>query len=334
MPANLPPDYKNAEQRFREASTVEDKIAALQEMLAIMPKHKGTDKLRADLRRRLSKLNAELRAQKRKGRRGPSYYIPKEEAPQVVLIGTPSTGKSQIVAATTNADPEVADYPFTTRVPSPAMMPYDDIYIQLVDIPPISPDHTDTWLPEMVRNADAALLVADLSRDDCVDMVQFVRTALAEKGIRLSKVFDPSPTELPRNVKPTLLIANKLDAAKADENLAFLREIVGQDFAILPVSATTGRGMPEMKQALYEFLDVVRIYSKIPGKKADLKKPFIVKRGSTVLDVARMIHREFGDNLRYARVWGSGKFDGQVVERDHVVEDGDVLELHVDLVDL
>jgi ribosome-interacting GTPase 1 len=331
MPANLPPDYKIAEQRFREASTTEDKIAALQEMLAIMPKHKGTDKLRADLRRRLSKLNAEQQQQKRKGRRGPSYYIPKEEAPQVILIGSPNTGKSQIVAATTNAEPDVANYPFTTRAPSPAMMPYDDIYIQLVDVPPISPDHMDTWLPEMVRNADAALLVADLSKDDCVDMVEFVRNALAEKGIRLSRVFDPSSTELPRNVKPTLVVANKLDAPKATENLAFLREILGRDFAILPVSGTTGQGLPEMKRALYKFLDVVRIYGKVPGKKADLEKPFIVKRGSTVIDVARLIHREFGDNLKFARVWGSGKFDGQVVERDHVVEDGDILELHVDL---
>ena len=331
MPANLPPDYKQAEQRFREAATTADKIAALQEMLAIMPKHKGTDKLRADLRRRLSKLNTEQQQQRKSKRSGPNYYIPKDEAPQVALIGSPNVGKSQIVAATTNATPDVASYPFTTRVPLPAMMPYQDVYIQLVDLPPISPEHVDTWLPEMVRNADAVLLVIDLSAADCVDMLHFVRETLAEKGIRLSRTHDPTETELARNVKPTLLIANKLDSPKAEENLAFLREVEGDALEIIPISAGLGEGLPDLKKRLYEFLNVVRVYSKIPGKKADMNKPFVVPRGSTVLDVAQRIHREFGHNLRHARVWGSGKFDGQVVERDHIVEDGDVLELHVDM---
>ena len=331
MPANLPPPYKNAEQRFREAKTTEDKIAAIQEMMAIIPKHKGTDKLRANLRKQLSKLKVELEQPSKKGRKGPSHHIPKGESPQVVLIGTPNVGKSQIVAATTNATPEVANYPFTTRVPVPAMMPYHDIYIELVDVPPFSPDHTEPWLPEMVRNADAALLVVDVSADDCVDSCQFVRELLTSKGIRLSHVHDPQEMELERNVKPTLIIANKIDGEGAAENLAFLEEIIQDEFEIIPVSAETGEGLEEMKTRLYEFLDVVRIYSKIPGKKVDMKKPFIVKRGSTVLDVAQKIHREFGHNLKFAKIWGSGKFDGQVVERDHVVEDGDILEIHVDM---
>jgi ribosome-interacting GTPase 1 len=332
MPANLPPDYKVAEQRFREAKSTDDKIAALQEMMAIIPKHKGTDKIRADLRRRLSKLKTEQEQGHRKGHRGgPSYHIPKEEAPQVILIGTPNTGKSTIVDATTNATPEIGNYPFTTRTPLPAMMPYEDVHIQLVDVPPLSPDHTDTWLPEMIRNADAALLVVDLSADDCVDMLLFVREKLASKGIRLSAVHDPAETELPRNVKPTLIVANKLDSPNANENLEFLREVIGDEFEIFPICAVMGKGIPELKKRLYEFLNVVRIYSKIPGKNADLKKPFVVPRGSTVIDVARKIHREFGDHLKSARVWGSGKFDGQVVDRDHVVEDGDILEIHVDL---
>lgn len=331
MPANLPPDYKMAERRFREATTTEDRIAALQEMLAIMPKHKGTDKLRADLRRRLSKLKAEQQQQTKKSRKGLSYHIPKEENPQVVLVGGPNVGKSRIVDATTNAEPEVANYPFTTRVPAPAMMPYQDIKIQLIDLPPISPEHLDTWLPEMVRNADAALFVVDLAAEDCVDMFEYVRQTLYEKGIRLSRVYDPQESELPRNVKPTLVVANKLDSPSADENLELLEELLGDEFTIVQVSAGMGVGLDKMKEELYRLLDVVRIYSKIPGKKADMEKPFIVRRGSTVLDVAERIHREFSANLRSARVWGSGKFDGQVVERDHIVEDGDILELHVDM---
>lgn len=334
MPANLPPNYHVAEQRFREATTTDDKIAALQEMMAIMPKHKGTDKLRADLRKRLSRLRAEAQQQAKRGRKGHSHHIPKEEAPQVILIGTPNVGKSQLVAATTNASPEVAPYPFTTRIPAPAMMPYEDIYIQLVDAPPLSPDHLEPWLPEVVRNADAALLVVDLSKPDCLDMLDFVRRTLSAKGIRLSRRCDPSETELARNVKPTIIVANKLDAPDAPENLEYLKEVFGDKLDIVPVSAGTGEGLSRLKKVLYEFLDVVRVYSKVPGKKAELNRPFIVKRGSTILDVARKVHREFGESLNYARVWGSGKFDGQVVDRDHVVEDGDIVELHVDLVDL
>ena len=331
MPANLPPPYKNAEQRFREAKTTEDKIAALQEMMAIIPKHKGTDKLRANHRKQLSKLKAELEQPSRKGHRRPSHHVPKGESPQVILIGTPNVGKSQIVAATTNATPEVANYPFTTRAPLPAMMPYDDIYLELVDVPPFSPEHMETWLPELVRNADAVLLVVDVSADDCVDSCEFVRELLTSKGIRLSSVHNPGEMELPRNVKPTLIIANKIDEESAAENLEFLREIIQDEFEIIPVSAVTGEGLDRMKKRLYEFLDIVRIYSKIPGKKAQMSKPFVVPRGSTVLDVAQRIHREFGHNLKFAKIWGSGKFDGQVVDRDHIVEDGDVLEIHVDM---
>ncbi|MCK5597649.1 MAG: TGS domain-containing protein, partial [Candidatus Eisenbacteria sp.] len=221
--------------------------------------------------------------------------------------------------------------PFTTRVPLPAMMPYADIYIELVDVPPFSRDHTETWLPELVRNADTVLLVVDASADDCVDSCQFIREFLASKGIRLSPVCDPNEMELARNVKPTLIIANKIDEEGATENLKFLGEVIEDEFEIIPVSAETGEGLDRMKKRLYEFLDVVRIYSKVPGKTADMKKPFIVKRGSTVLDVAEKIHREFADKLKFTKIWGSGKFDGQVVDRDHIVEDGDILEIHVDM---
>jgi ribosome-interacting GTPase 1 len=331
MPANLPPAYKSAEQRFREAKTPEDKMAALEEMMAIMPHHKGTDKIRANLRRQYSRLKAETEQAGKKGKKGVSYHVPKGESPQVVLIGTPNVGKSQLVAHTTNATPEVADYPFSTRLPMPAMMPFQDIYIELVDVPPLSSDHIDTWLPETIRNADAALLVIDVSRDDCVDSFIFVRDELAARGIRLSRSFDPMETELPRNVKPTLIVANKMDSPKAAENLAFFKEIVGEPIPIIPISAETGMGLDDLKSTLYELLDLVRVYSKIPGKDADMQKPFLVKRGGTIQDVAFKIHREFADKLKFARVWGSGKFDGQIVERDHVVEDGDVVEIHVDM---
>lgn len=329
MPANLPPDFKAAERKFRDAKTVQDKIVALQEMMAVCPRHKDTDHLRADMRRRLSKLREEEQQGKKKGRSGPSYHVPKEEAPQVVLIGSPNVGKSQLVAIATNAEPEVAPYPFTTRAPQPAMMPYEDIQIQLIDIPPLSPDHTDSWVPEIIRNADAALLIVDLDADDCVDTFQYVRDALAEKGIRLSPAHDPSEEESPRDVKLTIVVANKTDSPNAAENLAFLREVVGEQFVVVPICAGIGHGLDELKRVLVKSLNIVRVYGKVPGKPPDMKRPFILPRGSTVTDVARKIHREFGDKLRSARVWGSGKFDGQTVDGTHVVEDGDILEIQV-----
>ncbi len=329
MPANLPPDFKVAERKFRDAKTVQDKIVALQEMMAICPKHKGTDHLRADMRRRLSKLREEEQQSHKKSRSGPSFHVPKEEAPQVVLIGTPNVGKSQLVAIATNAEPEVAPYPFTTRSPQPAMMPYEDIQIQLIDIPPLSPDHIDSWVPEIIRNADAALLIVDLDADDCVDTYQFVRDTLTEKRIRLSRVLDPSEEESPRDVKQTIVVANKTDSPNAAENLAFLREVVGDEFLIVPICAGIGHGLDELKRTLVKMLDIVRVYGKVPGKPPDMNRPFILPRGSTVTDVARKIHREFGDKIKAARVWGSGKFDGQTVDGSHVVEDGDILEIQV-----
>ncbi len=329
MPANLPPPYKNAEARFRAASTTEDKITAIQEMMALCPKHKGTDHVRANLRRRLSRLKMEQLQSRKKGRSGPSYHIPKEEAPQVVLIGTPNVGKSQIVVATTNATPEVANYPFTTRTPQPAMMPYRDIYIQLVDIPPLSPEHIDAWVPEIIRNADVGLVVLDLAAADCVDAFIFLRKALAEKSIRLSPVHDPTEEEPPRNVKQVLIVANKLDSPKAEENLEFLREIIDGEFEVYPICAELGQGIPELQDALFKMLDVIRIYSKVPGKDVDMKKPFIVPRGSNVMDVAQKIHREFAEHLKSARIWGSGKHDGVMAKRNHILQDGDIIELHL-----
>ena len=331
MPANLTPDYKAAERRFREAKTTEDKIAAIQEMMAVIPRHKGTDRIWADLRRRLAHLKEEQQQQQqKKGRKSTSYYVPKEDVPQIVILGTPNVGKSSLVAATTNAKPDIADYPFTTRAPGPAIMPFEDIHFQLVDVPPIAPEHIDTWLPEIIRNADMAIVVVDLSADDCVDSFEFLRGALTDKGIRISRIHDPTETEVPRNVKPAIIVANKIDSPSAAENLEFLKEVVAGEFDIVPVSALHGQGIEDMKQALFVFLDIIRIYSKIPGQKANIEKPFIAKRGSTVADVAIKIHRDFGDKVKSARVWGSAKFDGQVVDRHHVLQDRDIVEIHIE----
>ena len=156
MPANLPPVYFDAEKRFREAKTPESKIEALEEMLTIMPKHKGTDKLRADLRRRIAKLKEQAQQKKGGARRDAAYMIEKEGAAQIAVIGAPNTGKSALVAALTNASPEVAEFPHTTWKPTPGMAPYENIQFQLVDTPPITRDYLDPWMADLMRRADHA----------------------------------------------------------------------------------------------------------------------------------------------------------------------------------
>ena len=172
MPANLPPQYFEAEKRYREARTTRDKLKCLEEMLTIMPKHKGTDKLRADLRRRISKLKDMGQARKGPGRRPPVYFLEKEGAGQVALLGLPNTGKSSLLAALTNAQPVIADYPFTTRIPLAGMMTYENVQIQLIDTPPVSPDYLEPWYPDLLRRADAWLLVVSLAEGEVLDQVE------------------------------------------------------------------------------------------------------------------------------------------------------------------
>jgi small GTP-binding protein len=336
MPANLTPQYLAAEQRFKEAVTTRDKIEALEEMMAVMPKHKGTEKLQADLRRRLAKLRTEAEKKHGASKGAALYSVQREGAGQIILVGAPNVGKSSLLARLTHATPEIGDYPFTTRLPQPGMMPYENIQIQLVDMPPIDPHFYEPWMGSIVRHADLALLVVDASSDDVLDEVEEVLQVLDGSKIKLEgKHTSEIPEEHAPAVLGTLLVANKCDAANALENLQILQEFYSERFEILSASAETGEGIEDLRRKLFERLDVVRIYTKVPGRKADLSgAPYVLKRGSTVLDAARAVHRDFALSLRFAKVWSaeksrrSVKFDGQMVERTHQLEDGDVLELH------
>ena len=162
MPANLTPDYQAAEERYRQADTIEEKIEALREMLATIPKHKGTEKLQADIKRRLSKTQQEQMQRRRSGaRRHDPSHIPGEGAGQIALIGPPNTGKSSLLAAITHAQPDIAEYPFTTHAPQPGMMTYEDVQVQLIDTPPLTHEPFDFLHVNIARNADAVLLVVD-----------------------------------------------------------------------------------------------------------------------------------------------------------------------------
>jgi hypothetical protein len=325
MPANLTPDYLQAEQRFKTAKTNDDKVEALEEMLATIPRHKGTEKMQADLKRRLSKLRAE-QARRPTSRVGILHRVEKEGAGQVALVGPPNSGKSLLVRRLTHAMPEVADYPFTTRAPLPGMMPFEDVQVQLVDLPPVHPDFPESWLYQIIRNADATLLVVDLSDPDLLEDLETTLGQVSNAKVQLSREDAPSTPGWLR--KPTLLVANKLDAPGAPEDLEILRELYGARFPLARVSAETGEGLEPLRQAVFEMLELIRVYTKAPGKKLERTAPYVLKRGSRLIDLAAHVHQDFLTQLKYARVWGHGKFEGQMVNRDHVLEDKDVVELH------
>lgn len=325
MPANLTPEYLAAEKSFKSAKTMEEKIGALEEMQATIPRHKGTEKMQAELKRRLSKLRTE-QSRRPVSRAGVLHRVEKEGAGQVALVGPPNSGKSLLVRRLTHAAPEVADYPFTTRVPLPGMMPFEDVQVQLVDLPPVHPEFHESWLYPIIREADRVLLVVDLGDPDLLEDLEVALAQLAQAKLQLG------PGQLPEApgwvAKQALLIGNKIDQSGALENLEIVKELYGSRFRILPVSAETGQGLDELRQWVFDLLEIVRIYTKAPGKKLERTAPYVLKRGSRLIDLALHVHHDFLSQLKYARVWGHGKFEGQMVTRDYVLEDKDVIELH------
>ena len=350
MPANLTPDYLKAEERFKQARAPEEKVAALEQMLSTLPKHKGTEKMQADIRRRLSKLRAEKQKKGGPQHAAPVHLVEREGAGQVALVGPPNSGKSALLARLTHATPVVADYPFSTRVPQPGMMPFENIQIQLVDLPPLHPDFPEAWLPQTIRNADAVALVVNLGDAGVLDQLSETLALLEQGKLSVGEVTGEAPRGLPRasapggpasggesrglarkpeSGKPALLIGNQSDRPGARENFEVLEELWRERFRQrLAVSAATGENLEALRRALFDLLGVVRVYTKQPGKKADLTAPYVLPRGAMVRDVAARVHKDIAAHLKFARLWGGTRFDGQRVEREHVVDDQDVIELH------
>ena len=295
-------------------------------MLAIMPKHKGTDKLHAELRRKIAKLSQEAEKKYATARRG-GFYIRREGAGQVILVGPTNVGKSQLLAAVTEASPEIAAYPFTTQTPIPGMMKFENIQIQLFDTPPIGHRNARTLLANTLRGADLIAIVVDLS----IESVSQVENSLQElKETRIEPMTDNvKEATLGSYQKKILLIGNKYDMEGSTGNWKRLDSQYGTLFPMISVSAREGIGLEKLKEAIYQALGIFRVYTKTPGGKADLTEPVILKRGSTVKDAAESIHKDFKDKLKYAVVWGSGKYDGQRVSREHMLQDGDIVEFHV-----
>jgi ribosome-interacting GTPase 1 len=328
MPANLPPDYFEAEKRYRAAKTPAEQIACLEDMLTIMPKHKGTDKLRAGLRKRISKLKSASQAKKSISKRDSAFNIDKEGGGQVVVVGPANVGKSALVATLTNANPEVADFPLTTWKPTPGMMPVENIQIQLVDTPPLNRDYLEPELLNLIRRADLILLVVDLQTDP-VQQLEDTVILLEEHRIVPRHLQNRYTEQRTLSFIPYLVLANKNDDENTEENLEIFRELLEEDWPLLSVSAETGRNLELLKETLVEKLKIIRVYSKAPGKEPDLTAPFVLKKGSTVEDFAGKVHKDFVVKLKIAKVWGDVVYDGQMVQRDHILQDGDVVELHI-----
>ncbi len=334
MPTNVTPEYKNAEQRYRQAQTVEEQLEALLEMLATLPKHKGTEKLQADIRRKISTARREMQQRRRARGHRPAHIIDRAEGGQTVLVGPPNSGKSLLLARLTNANPEVADYPFSTQVPTPGMMPFENVQLQLVDLPPLDPSATEGWVYEAIKRADLLLLVLDAASDDllshyatCGELLRRRRLSLVAPADRLTTAASGEEAWSAES-KPALLVANKMDHPAAEANLGLLMELVGDALPVVRVSAATGAGLEVLRRAIFEGLRVVRVYTKAPGRPGDRTSPFMLPRGATVLDAARSVHQEFAQSLKYARLWGRERFEGQMVGRDHVLEDEDMVEFH------
>lgn len=325
MPANLTPQYFEAEKRYRGAETLDERVAALQEMLTVMPKHKGTDGLRAELRTKIAKLSKEAAKAQATARRGGMYHIPREGAGQIALVGLPNVGKSHLVSSLTEASLEIADYPFTTKIPQLGMMKFENAQIQLVDMPPITDHDARPWFASVLRSANALLLVVDLANDP-IEQAGDTLAELEKFRVGLEGLSKTSDQVLLQ--KKSIIVGNKSDLDGCGSNYADLKAEYGDEVTIISISADKGTRLEWLRRDAFDLLEVIRVYTKAPGERTNMDDPMIMRKGSTVAAAAEAVHKDFRQGLKYALIWGSGKFAGQRVKKDHLLKDGDIIELH------
>ncbi|MDG2012033.1 MAG: 50S ribosome-binding GTPase [Pirellulaceae bacterium] len=327
MPANLTQQYHKAEQAYRRATTPQEELDCLQLMLKELPKHKGTDKMQADLKQKISRVKQEAsKPQKSIGKKG--FRLQRHGAGRAVIVGGPNAGKSQLLAALTNATPEIAEYPFSTREPQPGIMPWEDVVVQLVDTPPITADVFAPEIQALIRGAELVLFMLNLGDDEGGQEMQEAFQQIQNTRSRMGPETCVDEEDIGLTYTQTILVINKVDLPESSDRLEFFRDYLDFDFPILEISAQEPRGLEPLRNAIYEAMDVVRVYTKLPNKKeADMASPFTLKRGQTVLDLAERIHKDVAKNFKSARVWGSQVHDGSTVKGDYVISDRDIVEL-------
>jgi hypothetical protein len=328
MPANLPPQYLELEQSYRKAKSAEEKLRLLREMLACLPKHKGTEKIQAMLKTKISKFQQQEEKRKKKGGRSAFYNIEKKGAGQIVIVGPPNSGKSTLLSLLTNANPLIKEYPFTTRMPQIGMMRFEDIWIQLIDTPPVSSEYMEPWLGSIIRYADLALLLVDLSETQVLEQIENTKRLLKEVKVSLQGFIERDSESKIAKI-PTILVGTKLDLPKAKETFELIYQLYKDKFPLLTTSITSLKQDDKFKKRLYWELKIIRVYSKIPGKPPDLEEPYVLKKGSTVSDMALKVHKDFAKKLKFARIWSQNKYKGQKVPKDYILNDKDILELHI-----
>jgi len=332
MPANLTPQYKEAEDRYKAAKSDDERLACLEEMMRVIPKHKGTEKMRADIKTRMAKLRQQLESPKKQSsgsRHSAVDHVERHGAAQIILLGPPNCGKSKFLTTVTAAETEVTDYPYTTRTPTPGMMEFETIQFQIIDLPPIAPDFYENWMTNIIRNSNLIILMADLSADDVLEGLDAVVSKLDELKMVLVKKEIPEEWEGSQFCKRAFIAANKKNTPGAQERLEILKEFYGDRFDIIPISCRLREGIDRLQRHVFKSLQIMRVYTKSPGKDVNFVDPIVLPIGSTVEDAAFELHKDFAQKLQFAKVWGDGKFDGQRVTLKYELSDKDIVEFHI-----
>jgi ribosome-interacting GTPase 1 len=389
MPTNLPAEAKRKWAEVSAARNPREKIQLMQEFLSLVPKHKGTAKLCAQVKKQMAVLRREIEEKKhrRAGRGGPKFFIEKEGAAQIALLGLTNSGKSSLLRAVTNAKVEVSPAPYTTREPVPGIMNYEDIQFQIIEAPALMEGSADgkAWGLQtlaLARNADGLILIIDLSQNPTSQLSTILgelekarisvfkprgRVEIEKKhmgvGLRIivvGKLVDCTLKDVEELLKsyrltdaivkisgevalddvedavfestvykPTIIIANKVDVENVENNLKLLENQIGGKLPLLAVSCEKRYGLEKLGETLFKALDIIRVYTKEPDERAHSEKPFILRKGATVYDLAKNIHSDFSERFSFAKVWSKRLvFSPQKVGATFTLEDGDVVEIH------
>jgi len=307
MPINAHPDYFNAETEYYDANTDEDRLIALEKMTRTMPKHKGAETLRRNLRTRYKKLKQELQ-KKAKKKAGSKKGIKKEDM-QAAIIGLTNSGKSSILKALTNARPKIASYGFTTTEPEIGTLHYKGCNIQIIDLPPIASEDFELGI---MNNTDTLLIV--------VEKIDEIKPTLAAiKNKETAK-------------KPKIIIFNKIDLYDEETKRKISETLKSKRYKFVLTSIVGDQGIEELKEKILNTFDIIRIYTRHPGKKRELDKvPIILKPNSTLQDVAEKILHGYSKKIKYTKITGpSSKFTNQKVGLKHIVKDKDIVEFYTE----